>query len=221
MSTTLTVSSPSHAITATARTLGCAVLAGGIAAFLAGGVAARLAMRLLALTSPDIAQGRLTDDAARVGQFTITGSLSLAAALSMAGAFLGPVYLLVRRVLPDSRAKRIAGYALLTGTVGGALLVHDHPSFDYTILQPAWLAVTVFVLVPASYGALTALVVERMAPRRDPLVGGRLATWWGSAPVSIAGSVLYWALVAWGTYGIITDVASLMRDHANGAPFTI
>ena len=64
-------------------------------------------MRLLALTSPEIAQGRLTDDAARVGQFTLGGSVGLGLALAVAGAILGIGYVPLRRALPESRSARI------------------------------------------------------------------------------------------------------------------
>ena len=151
------------------------VVAGGASGLVAGGILGRLGMRLLALTSPQIAQGRLTDDAARVGEFSLGGSVRLAVALAVAGGVLSPVYLVVRRVLPRRRALRIGGTGLLTGAVGGALLVHDHPSFDYSILQPTWLAVALFVAVPAAYGALLAFLVEWLAPTGPPRFAGPLS----------------------------------------------
>ena len=95
------------AVAAVLRTTLVTVVAGGVSGLVAGGILARLAMRLLALTSPQIAQGRLTDDAARVGQFTLSGSVGLALGLAVVGAVLSPASLLVRRVLPASRSLRI------------------------------------------------------------------------------------------------------------------
>ena len=209
------------AVVAMGRSLVLAVLAGAASGFLVAGVGGRLAMRLLALTSPEIAQGRLTDDAARVGQFTVGGSLSLALALTVIGALLGPVYLLVRRILPPSRARRALGYALLTGVVGGALLVHDHPSFDYSILGPVWLAVALFIAVPAGYGALTAWLVEVLSRNTGPRLTGPLPRWWRSTPVTIVGVLLYGALVTWGVYGLLADVVSLASDSASSAPLSL
>ena len=127
----------------------------------------------------------------------------------------------MRRILPTSRLGRVAGFALLTGAVGGALLVHDHPSFDYTVLQPTWLAVLLFVLVPTCWGALTASLVELLAP--PPVPHGQ-APWsraWHSTLVTTIGRLTYGVLVAWGIYGISTDVWSLATDHAAAVPFSL
>jgi uncharacterized membrane protein len=203
------------------RTGAVTVLAGGASGLVAGGILGRLGMRLLALTSPDVAQGRLTDDAARVGRFTLGGSLTLALALAMAGAVLGLAYLLLRRVLPASRSQRIAGSALLAGAVGGSLLIHDHPSFDYSILQPTWLAVLLFIAVPATYGALLAYLVESFAEPDPPRFAGPVSRLWHSTAVTVAGTTAYWVLLAWGAYNIGADIVSLATDSASGAPFTI
>jgi hypothetical protein len=203
------------------RTLALTAFAGGASGFLAGGIGGRLAMRLLALTSPDIAQGRLTDDAARVGEFSLGGSFVLALALGMAGAILGMGYLAVRRVLPASRRARIARTALLTASVGGAVLIHDHPSFDYSILAPAWLAVVLFMAIPGLYGAVLAFLVERYAEPDPPRFPGPLSRLWHTRAVTRLGSAAYWIVVAWGVYNIGTDVASLVSDSASSAPFTV
>ena len=199
-----------------------AILAAGISGFVVGGILGRGAMRILAVTSPPIAQGRLTDDAARVGQFTLSGSFGLAVAVGMGSALLvAPAYLLARRILPRSRWGRVGGMALATGAVGGALLVHDHPSFDYTILQPTWLAVAFFVAVPAGVGALTAFLTELLAPAPGPRLPGRLAHVWRGRAVTVVGTTVYWLIVAWGLYNIGADVLSLATDRASSAPWTL
>jgi hypothetical protein len=203
------------------RTFAVTAIAGGVSGFLAGGIGGRLAMRLLALTSPDIAQGRLTDDAARVGAFTLGGSFGLALALGMAGAILGMGYLLVRRVLPESRTARIARTTLLTASVGGAVLIHDHPSFDYSILAPAWLAVVLFIGIPGLYGAALAFLVERYVAPDPPRFPGPMSRLWHARAVTRLGSAAYWIVVAWGVYNIGADVASLVSDSASSAPFTV
>lgn len=220
--TVSTFRAPDHAaMVAALRTTIVTVVAGGASGLVAGGILGRLGMRLLALTSPSIAQGRLTDDAARVGQFTPGGSAGLALGLAAAGAVLAPAYLLMRRVLPASRAMRVGGSALLTGAVGGALLVHDHPSFDYSILEPAWLAVLLFVAVPATYGALLAYLVESFTRPDPPRFPGLVSRLWHGRVVTVAGTAAYWAFVAWGVYNIGADVVSLATDTPSGAPLTI
>lgn len=203
------------------RTLVVTAIAGGVSGFMVGGIGGRIAMRVLALTSPEIAQGRLTDDAARVGQFTLVGSFFLALALGMSGAILGMGYLLVRRVLPTGRTTRIRRTALLTAAIGGALLVHDHPSFDYSILQPPWLAVALFIAIPALYGAAVAYLVERYAAPDPPRFAGPLSRLWHGRAVTLLGSTVYWIVVAWGIYNIGADAISLASDSASGAPFTV
>jgi hypothetical protein len=217
---TLPASLPSAAAAAL-RTALVTVVAGGASGLVAGGILGRLGMRLLALTSPAIAQGRLTDDAARVGQFTMVGSVGLALNLAVAGAVLSVGYPLVRRVLPAARPLRIGGSALVTGAVGGALLVHDHPSFDYSILQPTWLAVALFVAVPTAYGALLAAAVESFAAKDPPRFPGPASRLWHGRIVTVVGTLAYWSLVAWGAYNIAADVISLASDAPSGAPFTI
>jgi len=216
-----TLSSSGTTFTGVVRRVLLTLAAGAVSGFLVGGVGGRVAMRVLALTSPDIAQGRLTDDAARVGAFSLGGSLALALALSMVGAVVGMSYLVVRRVLPQSRRGRMAGYALFTGVVGGAALVHDHPSFDYTILQPTWLAVALFILIPTVYGAMVAWIVESWPEADRAPAGGPLAAIWRSRSITALGTVLYWAVVCWGSYAITADIVSLATDHPSQAPFSL
>jgi hypothetical protein len=145
-----------------ARTMAGGAVLGALSGLLVGGVLGRLAMRLLAVTSPASAQGRLTDDQALVGTISVSGTLGLALVTTISGALAGLIYLWVRRVLPTSRRGRIAGFAVLTGSLGGALFVHDHPSFDYTVLSPTWLAVLLFVALPLVYGLLVSMLVETL-----------------------------------------------------------
>ena len=145
-----------------ARTMGGSAVLGALSGLLVGGVLGRLAMRLLAVTSPAWAQGRMTDDQALVGTVSLSGTLGLALVTTVAGALAGLVYLWVRRVLPTSRRGRVAAFGVFTGSVGGALFVHDHPSFDYTVLTPTWLAVLLFVALPTAYGVLVSWLVETL-----------------------------------------------------------
>jgi len=141
-------------------TLAAAAMSGGLAGLVIGGVLGRLAMRLLAVTSPAGAQGRVTDDLAIVGRISLTGTLGLALFTTLVGVIGGLVYVWVRRVLPTSRAGRVLLFGVFTGSIGGALFVHDYPSFDYTVLAPAWLAIVLFVALPLTYGLVVSLLVE-------------------------------------------------------------
>jgi hypothetical protein len=187
-------------------------LAGGVT-----GLLGRLAMRVLALTSPPIAQGRLTDDLARVGEFTLSGTIVLVLFCAVVGAVVALTYPLVRRLLPARSRVRVLGFAILTGSVGGAILVHDHPSFDYTILQPTWLAVALFICVPAAYGAMTAALIERTVSPGCVIVQ--------AAPrhraVVLLGRAICILIVFWGCYNLVTDIISLAMDTPASAPMTL
>src|SRR5215203_219267 len=145
---------------ALARTLSVGAVAGAICGLLVGGVLGRFAMRLLAVTSGRSAQGGVTDDQAIVGEVTLRGTVTLALICTGLGALGGLIYLCVRRVLPDSLRERILGYGLFSGAIGGALFVHEHGSFDYTGLAPAWLAVAMFVALPLLFGLTVPALVE-------------------------------------------------------------
>lgn len=165
---------PRDALLALARTLSIGALAGALSGFVVGGVLGRLGMRLLAVTSPD-ARGGLTDDQAFVGEITLSGSANLALAVTSFGALAGLVYLWVRRVLPASMRGRVFGYGLFTGSIGGALFVHDHPSFDFTQLSPDWLTVSMFVALPTLFGIVASALTE--ISERPGSLGQRLP--WG------------------------------------------
>ncbi|MFH5823763.1 hypothetical protein [Georgenia sp. AZ-5] len=156
------------------RTLAAGAVGGGLVGLLIGGVLGRLLMGLLTVTSPSHLRGRLTDDIQPVGQISFGGTLNFFVTTIALGAIAGLVYLWVRRVLPPSRRARAGLFALFTGNIGGAFLVHDHPSFDYSALQPEWLAVLSFVAIPTLFGLLAPTFIDRLeAPsgwaRRGPV----------------------------------------------------
>jgi hypothetical protein len=145
----------------------------------------------------------------------------LAIALSVTGAIFGLSYLPARRAMPKAKSLRVGGYGLITAAVGAALLVLDHPSCDYTSLQPTWLAVALFILVPTAYGVLRALIVATFAVPPPATFPGPLPRLWRSRPVTVLAVTVYVALVAWGAYNILADIVSLAVDHESSAPFTL
>ncbi len=145
-----------------ACTLAAGAVGGGLVGLIVGGVLGRLIMRLLAVTSPESVQGRMTDDIQPVGQISLAGTLQLCITTVALGAIAGLIYLWVRRVLPPSRRARSGLFALFVGSIGGAFLVHDHPSFDYSVLRPEWLAVVSFVAIPTLFGFLAPSMIDRL-----------------------------------------------------------
>lgn len=168
-----------HDVVPALRLLAVGAAAGAVGGLVAGGVLGRLAMRLLTVTSPPGVLGALTDDGARVGEISLSGSLALAAFTTILGATAGLVHLTARRILPADHRRRVLLFAALCGTFGGALAVHDGASFDFSRLAPQWLAVALFVALPAVGGAMIAALVEHWD--RPGCPGG----WRGSWPVAI------------------------------------
>src|ERR671910_278998 len=68
------------------------------------------------------------------------------------------------RRLPGSRRPTIVAVAL--GTVGGAAVI-EPGGVDFTLLEPRWLAVALFVALPTAFGAVLAWGVERAISRVD------------------------------------------------------
>ena len=133
---------------------------GFVAGALIGGVGGRLAMLLLRVTSDSALIGMTTDDGFRTGSFT-TDSFFLLAVTAIGGAGLGVAYVAVRRWLPQGH--RPAVTAVLLGAIGGAAII-DPEGLDFTVLDPLWLAVAMFIALPAAFGATLARGVEQLIP---------------------------------------------------------
>ena len=133
---------------------------GFAAGALIGGVGGRLAMLLLRVTSDSSLIGMTTDDGFRTGSFT-TDTFFLLAVTAIGGAGLGVAYVGARRWLP--RGHRPAVAAVMLGAIGGALII-DPDGLDFTVLDPLWLAVAMFIALPAAFGAALARGVEQLIP---------------------------------------------------------
>jgi hypothetical protein len=131
-----------------------------VAGALVGGVGGRLAMLLLRLTSESSLIGMTTDDGFRTGSFTAE-TFFLLTVTAIGGAVLGVAYVAARRWLPRSRRPAVA--AVVLGAIGGAAII-DPEGLDFTVLDPLWLAVTMFIALPAAFGAALARGVERLLP---------------------------------------------------------
>jgi hypothetical protein len=164
---------------------GCAATVAGA---LVGGVLGRLAMSLLASRNPEDA-GFTSDDGFTIGQVTAGGTTQLvfaSIALAMVGA---SVYMIVRPLLLGVGAVRVAVASLGFGVTAAALLI-DPEGFDFSQLEPPWLPVALFVVLPVALVAVFSTLVERFladgswflsAPRRKvlPLLAIWLASGFG------------------------------------------
>lgn len=158
------------------------------------GPGGRLAMRLLAATSPD-ATGALTEADQTVGRITVSGTIGFVIFVGLVfGLAVGLIYVLVSLALP----RGIVGggiYGVVLLVVFGSIfdpLRADNP--DFGIVGPGWLAVVTFTLLAVLTGAITAAVAGRIAAA---LRAPRLAwAWWLGPAGSFAVLVLVFAPVA-------------------------
>jgi hypothetical protein len=114
-------------------------------------------MLVLRLTSDDSVRGVESDDGFVIGRFS-SETIFLVAFAALLGAIGGLVYLLLRGWLP--RNWRAVAFGVLCATVVGSSIISPD-GVDFTVLSPLWLAVAMFVLIPAAYGVVASLLVER------------------------------------------------------------
>lgn len=147
-----------------ARTLATVTLVGVGCGMVTVGVLSRLAMLLLARLNPE-ATGVTSDDGFVMGQFTLSGSFNL---LLIAGPLLGVAgagfYLALRGLRIGPAWFRLLSLSLGAGVVVGALIVHT-TGVDFRLLEPLWLAVGLFVLLPAAYVVMLSVFAERALVR--------------------------------------------------------
>jgi len=168
---------------------GCGAFAGVVV----GGLGGRLAMLLLRLTSPEAVVGLTSDDGFEIGVVS-TKTFELVSAMGIVGTVNGVLYGALRGALP--RRLRLALWTVFAGALGGASIVHED-GVDFTLLEPASLAIVLFVLLPAGAAALVVLLVERgMAVEAWSDV--RLAICLGVVALAGTAALLFAALVATG-----------------------
>lgn len=139
-----------------------AVVSGIGSGILMAGAGGRLAMRLLAATAGDAAQGRETEAEEIVGRITTGGSIGF---IIFTGLFFGlatgALYLLIRRWLPSGRLGGPAYGMLLLIVAAPRIdpLRAENP--DFGIVGPGWVAVLVFSALVLVHGMLVAALAGR------------------------------------------------------------
>jgi hypothetical protein len=157
MSTTIVATTWQEDLAASCRRIAAGAVGGLAAGAVVGGIGGRIAMFVLRLTSDPALHGRQTDDGFVIGQFS-TATLFLVGFTAALGVIGGLFYLVVRTWLPARWRAPLAG--VFGGIVGGALVI-DPGGIDFTLLEPLWLAIALFVALPALYGVVMSLLVER------------------------------------------------------------
>ena len=208
----------STAFAANARSIAWWVLvgaaSGAIAGAAVGGVGGRLAMLLLRLTSPDAVIGIASDDGFEIGVVSFD-TLQLVLAMAMLGGINGVLYAALRGGIPARL--RLPLWSLFAAALGGANIVHED-GVDFTFLEPAALAVALFVLLPGVAAAVVVLLVERWS-RVEPWSDRRLAVGLGAAAVAGTFALVVGAFVAAGALALRT--ARLDRIFARLAALAV
>lgn len=154
-----------------ARVLGTVSAVGVVTGWLVVGVLSRLAMRLLVELNP-VADGLTSDDGFEMGTVTLAGSANLMFLVGTGFGLLGAgIYVALRPLRVGPAWFRLLSVSLGAGTVVASQVVHAD-GVDFRLLQPVWLAVGLFVLVPTVYVAILSLVSERLLARGDGLPAG-------------------------------------------------
>ena len=194
---------PSAGLVRSALAVGAAGLAAG---FVAGGAGGRLAMRVLALTTPD-AESLTTEGGAVIGEITVGGTLGLIIfAGGFAGLFSALFYGLLHPLLPGGRTGGALLGALLLVLAGTRFEPLRADNFDFRLLGPGWLALALFAAVAVFQGMLLVALAGRAVDGRrlaSPIPRtGRAATAGRVAVGLLALAALPGALTA------VADIAS-------------
>lgn len=146
-----------------------AVVSGIGSGLLIAGAGGRLAMRLLAATAGDAAQGRETEAEEIVGRITTGGSIGF---IIFTGLFFGlatgALYLVIMRWLPPGRLGGLAYGMLLLVVAAPRIdpLRADNP--DFGIVGPGWVAGVVFSALVLVHGMLVAALAGRYSRTLPP-----------------------------------------------------
>jgi len=136
------------------------VVAGVPVGVLIAGIGSRVAMLVLRLTSTDVS-GIESDDGFTIGEVTLAGSYNLLVLGAVVGIIGAAAYQWVRPWLLGPTWFRRLTLGAGAGAVVGSMLIHAD-GIDFVALTPTWLAIGVFIALPALFGVLIGPVVDRV-----------------------------------------------------------
>ncbi len=124
------------------------------------------------------AHGFTTEAGAVVGEFTVAGTISFIMFVGLGGAVLvGLLWSIVSPWLPQVGRQRKVVAFVVAAALGGRLAV-DGRNFDFLILDPALLQVSIFVVLAGLTGVLAAAFEPWLTRRlRGERTGAKAAYW--------------------------------------------
>lgn len=216
MSNALPPRDPAHAVgpssaprdesttAAFAASAGISALAGAASGLVWGGIGGRAAMRVVFLTSSEHVRGLTSDDGFEIG--TISGAtIFLLIFATILGGIAGLGVGILRMVTYGPTWIVALGTGVATAAFAGAAIVHTD-GVDFRFLDPLWLAVGLFVMIPGLWGASVIVVTERLL-RSDHLTGLPVHVrrrYWGAT-----GWVLLTGITVIGTRDLVGDITTL------------
>lgn len=193
-----------------------------VAGVLSIGAGSRLMMRVLAVTSPDEVQGRLTEADEVVGTVSVGGSLFLVLAAGIGSGAVGlAIFASLRRWLPDrSLVAGLVGVAIGAGALVRPSGFLTASNIDFSLLSPAALAVALCLATLVLFGTTFAVLVDHLAPRW-PRPGWSPRGVLSAAPFAIlllAPPLFVGSVVAVLVGTASTGLRSATADDADGEP---
>ena len=194
------------------------MIGGVVGGLLAAGAGGRLAMRLLAATSGDHVQGRITEADEIVGEITVGGTIGF---IVFGGLFAGLVcsvfYLLLRKWLPRGLVGALVLGALVLVTLGSRVepLRSNNPDFD--LVTPSWLAVSIFAALAFLHAIVVVAVMARIS-QSLPLLSARRSVVFAYLPLLILlptvtfGGVVVAILMIGAALSTLPAVRNVWRD---------
>lgn len=192
------------------------LVAAAIAGFFGAGIGGRLAMFMLRVTSGPEVMGLQSDDDFEIGQVTLLSIPLILALTAFTTLTVGPMHALARGWVPAPM--RPAVFATVLGLVGGGAVVHAD-GVDFQLLTPRWLAVALFVAVPASVGLLLepAYALAGWARRTPAVVAVLIGVVMTAALGLVAGGVLFLGAVLLGWIGLVAAPSRVLPVYQSRA----
>ena len=177
---------------------------GAAAGLVWGGIGGRIAMRVVLLTSDEHVRGLTSDDGFEIGTFS-GATIVLLILTTIVGGMAGFVVGIIRMVASGPTWVVAVGTSLAAASIAGSIIVHTD-GVDFRLLDPLWLAVGLFVLIPGLWGATVVFVTEGLLHSHH---GTGLPTpvnrrYWGAT-----GWIFLVAITIIGIQGLVADIATL------------
>ena len=181
-----------------------ASVVGAVSGLVWGGIGGRIAMRVVLMTSSEHVRNLTSDDGFEIGVIS-AATVFLFIFTTVLGGIAGLGVGILRMVTCGPTWAVALGTGVATATFVGAGIVHTD-GVDFRFLEPLWLTVGLFVLIPGLWGASVIVVTEQ-------LIGSGHAT---GLPVHVHRR--YWGATGWivligftiiGTRDLVADISTL------------